>query len=33
VAVLVMGLWPAPFLDTMHASVERLLALSQVSKL
>jgi NADH-quinone oxidoreductase subunit M len=25
-AVLAMGLWPFPFLDVMHASVEQLLA-------
>ena len=32
-AVLAMGLWPAPFLDVMHASVERLLEQVAVSKL
>ncbi len=33
VAVLVMGLWPQPFLDTMHASVEHLLKQAMTSKL
>ena len=33
ITVLVMGLWPAPFLDTIHTSVDRLLALSAVTKL
>ena len=33
VAVLVMGLWPYPFLDVMHASVEHLLQQTNVSKL
>ena len=33
VAVLVMGLWPYPFLDVMHASVEHLLQQASVSKL
>jgi NADH-quinone oxidoreductase subunit M len=33
VAVLVMGLWPFPFLDVMHASVEHLLQQVSVSKL
>jgi len=33
VAVLVMGLWPQPFLDTMHASVEHLLKQALTSKL
>ena len=32
-AVLVMGLWPYPFLDVMHASVEHLLQQVAVSKL
>lgn len=32
-AVLAMGLWPAPFLDVMHASVGRLLEQVAVSKL
>ena len=32
-AVLVMGLWPYPFLDVMHASVEHLLQQVNVSKL
>ena len=31
--VLVMGLWPAPFLDTIHSSVDKVLALSSVTKL
>jgi len=33
VAVLVMGLWPYPFLDVMHASVEHLLQQVSTSKL
>jgi len=33
VAVLVMGLWPQPFLDTMHTSVEHLLKQAMTSKL
>jgi len=33
VAVLVMGLWPAPFLDVMHTSVEHLLKQASISKL
>jgi NADH-quinone oxidoreductase subunit M len=33
VAVLVMGLWPYPFLDVMHASVEHLLSQVMTSKL
>ena len=33
VPVLVMGLWPFPFLDVMHASVEHLLQQVSVSKL
>ncbi len=33
VAVLVMGLWPYPFLDVLHASVEHLLQQANVSKL
>jgi NADH-quinone oxidoreductase subunit M len=33
VAVLAMGLWPYPFLDVMHASVEHLLQQVSVSKL
>src|SRR3990172_4002099 len=33
VAVLVMGLWPYPFLDVMHASVEHLLQQATISKL
>jgi NADH-quinone oxidoreductase subunit M len=32
-AVLVMGLWPKPFLDVLHASVEHLLTQVSVSKL
>jgi NADH-quinone oxidoreductase subunit M len=32
-AVLVMGLWPQPFLDTMHVSVEHLLKQAMTSKL
>ncbi len=32
-AVLALGLWPAPFLDVMHASVDRLLEQVAVSKL
>jgi NADH-quinone oxidoreductase subunit M len=32
-AVLAMGLWPAPFLDAMHVSVDELLRLAQVTKL
>jgi len=31
--VLVMGLWPYPFLDVMHASVDHLLQQAMVSKL
>ena len=33
VAVLVLGLWPAPVVDVMHASVENLLKHVAVSKL
>ncbi|MBI3569933.1 MAG: NADH-quinone oxidoreductase subunit M [Gammaproteobacteria bacterium] len=33
VAVLVMGLWPQPFLETMHVSVEHLLKQAMTSKL
>jgi len=33
VAVLVMGLWPYPFLDVMHASVAHLLQQATISKL
>jgi NADH-quinone oxidoreductase subunit M len=33
VAVLVMGLWPAPFLDVMHASVQHLLQQVAATKL
>ncbi len=33
VAVLVMGLWPAPFLEVMHTSVDNLLQQTAVSKL
>jgi NADH-quinone oxidoreductase subunit M len=33
IAVLVMGLWPKPFLDVMHASVEHLLTQVSQSKL
>ncbi len=33
VAVLIMGLWPYPFLDVMHASVDNLLQQVAVSKL
>jgi NADH-quinone oxidoreductase subunit M len=32
-AVLVMGLWPYPFLDVMHASIEHLLQQTTVTKL
>jgi len=32
-AVLVMGLWPYPFLDAMHASAEHLLQQTLMSKL
>jgi len=32
-AVLAMGLWPNPFLDVMHVSVENLLKLAALSKL
>jgi NADH-quinone oxidoreductase subunit M len=32
-AVLVMGIWPFPFLDVMHASVEHLLGQAMASKL
>ncbi len=32
-AVLVMGLWPYPFLDVMHASVEHLLQQTNMSKI
>jgi NADH-quinone oxidoreductase subunit M len=32
-AVLAMGVWPNPFLDVMHVSVENLLKLTAVSKL
>jgi NADH-quinone oxidoreductase subunit M len=33
VAVLIMGLWPYPFLDVMHSSVEHLLQQASASKL
>jgi NADH-quinone oxidoreductase subunit M len=33
VAVLVMGVWPAPFLDVMHVSVEELLKLANATKI
>ncbi|HLF24140.1 MAG TPA: proton-conducting transporter membrane subunit, partial [Burkholderiales bacterium] len=33
VAVLLMGLWPKPFLDVIHASVEHLLTQATASKL
>jgi len=33
IAVLVMGLWPYPFLDVMHASVDNLLKHVSLSKL
>jgi NADH-quinone oxidoreductase subunit M len=33
VAVLVLGLWPAPLVDVMHASVENLLQHVAQSKL
>jgi NADH-quinone oxidoreductase subunit M len=33
VLVLGMGVWPAPLLETLHASVENLLALASASKL
>jgi NADH-quinone oxidoreductase subunit M len=32
-AVVLMGLWPKPFLDVMHASVEHLLSQAMTSKL
>jgi NADH-quinone oxidoreductase subunit M len=32
-SVLIMGLWPAPFLDVIHSSVDKVLALSSVTKL
>ncbi len=32
-SVLIMGLWPAPFLEIIHTSVDKLLTLSAVSKL
>jgi NADH-quinone oxidoreductase subunit M len=32
-AVLAMGLWPYPFLDAMHASVDHLLQQTMTSKL
>ena len=32
-AVLIMGLWPAPFLETIHSSVDKVLSLSSVTKL
>ena len=32
-SVLLMGLWPAPFLETIHTSVDKVLALSSVTKL
>jgi NADH-quinone oxidoreductase subunit M len=32
-AVLIMGIWPFPFLDVMHASVEHLLGQAMASKL
>ena len=33
VAVLAMGLWPFPFLDTLHATVEHLLTQVNTTKL
>ena len=33
IAVLVLGLWPAPVVDVMHASVENLLQHIAFSKL
>jgi NADH-quinone oxidoreductase subunit M len=33
VAVLVMGIWPAPFTDVMHSSVNALLKHVAISKL
>jgi NADH-quinone oxidoreductase subunit M len=33
ISVLVMGLWPAPFLDVIHSSVDQVLSLSSVTKL
>jgi len=33
VAVLAMGVWPAPFLDVMHASVDELLRQVATTKL
>jgi len=32
-AVLAMGVWPNPFLEVMHVSVEQLLSLAALSKL
>jgi NADH-quinone oxidoreductase subunit M len=32
-SVLIMGLWPAPFLETINASVDKLLTLAAVTKL
>ena len=32
-AVLLMGLWPQPFLEVMHASVEQLLTQAATSKI
>lgn len=33
IAVLVMGIWPFPFLEVLHASVDNILQLASVSKL
>jgi len=33
VAVLAMGVWPAPLLDVMHVSVDELLRLASASKI
>ena len=33
IAVMALGLWPAPLLEVMHASVDNLLAHASVSKL
>ncbi|NIA02689.1 MAG: NADH-quinone oxidoreductase subunit M, partial [Planctomycetia bacterium] len=32
-SVLIMGLWPAPFLETINTSVDKLLTLAAVTKL
>jgi NADH-quinone oxidoreductase subunit M len=33
IAVMALGLWPAPLLEVMHSSVENLLSHASVSKL